>query len=440
MPGSQRERRTLRLACAGVALLAGLLVGACMVACDQIAGIVEGELPPDGSTRDGRARDATPDHRDATRPDVDASSPGDAEGGCAPLPDVVDCDGQDPTISPNNCGTCGHVCRGTCAGGLCQPTALVVADAGNVIVNVIASAGGQLYWAEQGPGDSLAIRADDREWKAPPRTLTVTTSVDFGGGAVDDSGVYFFRRVPDGGGWELDSVGLDGGAAPTVVNTTLGTESVTSSFALDETSVYVANQTNSVYVVPKSGADAATPPPTYPSTWTDHPRSVVLETLGPTKRVSWLVAPWTVGAEGGALVSFGVSTTSSHYTIPLDEPNALVVADGWLYFFDNVTASLGRLREDTPEAGVEFRKRWSWMPEGGRAPSNFIDGVIDVSAAEAFVSVYDVAHSDEIVELSLCGSAPRLRASSTELTPPIVADDTYLYWGSIYNTIYRMAK
>jgi hypothetical protein len=184
--------------------------------------------------------------------------------------------------------------------------------------------------------------------------------------------------------------------------------------------------------VPKGGG-TATPYPTSPD-----PRDIVVDPVGPW--VSWLSLPWLTGdgGGGGALVTY--SPSGKRVTVPLAQPSGLVAHAGWLYFYETATARLERVPQGVADAAPESGtgSTWTWLPEGGigTAPAQ----VIAVDSARAFIRVYDASSFSEIVEVSMCGGAPRLRARVDALQGKALADDTFLYWGLYGGPIYRMAK
>jgi hypothetical protein len=430
------RKDAIRRATFGIAALA---VGTWGVACDQILGLGDGQLANDAAAPDGTATDALHDAGPDGR--RDASSDGGGDVLCAPLSDArfvqctPDASEVNVEIDPANCGSCGHSCvGGGCEAGLCSPATLIVGDAAAIFVSVIGSVAGQLYWTQSSltAADAILIQAKDRDWDGGTRNVATVTDASGGvsGAAVDDSGVYYFYRAPTLGYW-LGRVGLDGGTG-TILNTMLGTESPIVDLALDEKNVYVADRTNVVSIVPKTGGDAATfagPP---------FPQNVVADTAEATEWISWLSDPWLYGpGEGGTLVSYmGSSPFDTFVNVALEKPSGLMARDGWLYFFDNAQSRLGRIREGA-DAAADSSVNWSWVPDGSVA--GLPGEVIAVTDTAAFIAVANGANDYELVQLSLCGHEPRLRAIVSYYTGPIVADDTYIYWGS-YNKILRMAR
>jgi len=123
-------------------------------------------------------------------------------------------DGCETTLwdDPANCGSCGNVCHGVCAGGACttkvaegesDPAGLAVSEAG-------------IFWAARS-GDSLQIRQGHTDGTAP----TVVASVDAPRGepvALAIAGNNLFWTTgsylqPDGGGGAIYRLQLSGGGS-----------------------------------------------------------------------------------------------------------------------------------------------------------------------------------------------------------------------------------
>lgn len=412
-----------------VLFAASVASSASAVGCDPILGVVPGELPDArtlDATTDRGAHDAAPEALGETQPDVGCVPPPDG----APVQCAPDAAAVDPTVDPANCGFCGHDCvEAGCQGGLCQPATMIVDDGGSSVY-VIGSVGDELYWF-QVENDTLRLRARRRDWTGPTRTVTVVSDAGFGlsGATVDDSGVYYFHRLPTYF-YELARAGLEGGQ--TALTTALGTESTIVDLAVDEAHVYVADRTNRVSIVAKDGGSST-------SLDASLPQSVVTDPASSLHWISWVNASWTGGDDAGTLVSYEGKFSNAHVTSSQVRPSGLALAEGWLYFFDNAKSRLARVPEGVAGATAETHANWSFTPEGGVGPPTLPGVVIAVTSSEAFVGVSDPTNAYDIAELSLCGGPTRFRASASEANGPIVADDTFLYWGTT-DQIHRMAR
>jgi hypothetical protein len=186
------------------------------IGCTEILGVQDVPPPPDdgslqagadagagvdeGASADATAIDSNVDGAgaDATTSDapVDGTvSPPSAEAAVAtPSADGAPLDAGmaeaspcgDTSSIPTNCGRCGHDCLGgQCSGGVCQPFALIAADAG-VSPTDLAVDDAYLYWTDMYNG---AVTRTD---KSTGISTVLSTSTFFPQPiAVDDANVYW---------------------------------------------------------------------------------------------------------------------------------------------------------------------------------------------------------------------------------------------------------
>jgi sugar lactone lactonase YvrE len=167
-----------------------------------------------------------------------------SEGG---QPDTGPC--GDTSSDPQNCGRCGHDCLGgACSGGVCQPVAIVVPDAGSRPFH-IAMQDQYVYWTD--PLNNSVLRTNKQTLK--------TDTLYYGGFytdgvAVDDAGVYF---ADVSNLYRCNLGGCAGTAQPLLPDG--GLSSTPYFVAVDDNGVYWDDQdTMNVHVVPKKGGSGTT--------------------------------------------------------------------------------------------------------------------------------------------------------------------------------------
>jgi hypothetical protein len=155
----------------------------------------------------------------------------------------------DPQSDPLNCGRCGHDCLGgACSGGVCQPVAIVVPDAGARPFH-IALKDNYVYWTD--PLNDSVMRTDKQSLK--------TDTLYYGGFytdgiAVDDTSVYF---ADVSNLYRCNLGGCAGTAQPLLPDG--GLTSTPYFVTVDDNGVYWDDQdTTSVHVVPKTGGNPQT--------------------------------------------------------------------------------------------------------------------------------------------------------------------------------------
>jgi hypothetical protein len=178
----------------------------------------------------------------------------------APPACAATCNGTcvDLDYNPNNCGACGHSCKGqACLGGQCQP--LVLASGYNPSALAVDSA--SVYWTNMNmnPTGSSGVFKVPLNGGAVTQLSTTLYSAQLQGIgiAVDGTNVYWNDDVGSGG--SLLSVPVGGGATTTLVSGTAFED-----VKVDATNVYWAGNmggavnAGTIMKMPKSGGSPVT--------------------------------------------------------------------------------------------------------------------------------------------------------------------------------------
>jgi hypothetical protein len=235
-----------RLAAAGI--LAGITMST--FGCGLVLGITE--LTNDGTGGGGTGGASQSSASSATSSASTASASGSSSttsssttsssttssssGGCVQM-----CNGSctDTTTNDKNCGTCGHYCYGgACAGSVCQPIDLAMAQAAPTAVAVD---GVDVYWANSKP--SGAIMKVSVSGGTPSKVADAVSPVAI---ALDADNVYWATN--EGANSAIWMVAKIGGSATFLCNM----QAFPLGIAVSATDVFWTNAQN-VMTIPKGG-------------------------------------------------------------------------------------------------------------------------------------------------------------------------------------------
>ena len=310
-----------------------------------------------------------------------------------------------------HCGECAHACGGTarCRGGICDPDTLVTPDIdGGDFARPLDLDEGALVWSYQAGGRGYLRRT--------PLDGGATANV-----GVLDQGVYTLARddtkyFPMTTGYQLYV--LDKSDAANATALALFPEFARIVELGD--SIFVTQRTaGQVVRVPKDG----TPPS---NVTTDvSPDDLVAEPTG-------LV--WTNLADGGNVTRYSSESGAISRSRPLDAPSGLAMDADFIYVYAGVTRQLVRIPR-TPLDGPAEVLATVTLPYAPLAYPAYVDARAVYLAVVADTSL----EATTLLKIPKCGGTPRVLAR-TSVGTAALADDTYVYVGSVAGGVLRYTK
>ncbi|HEY8038327.1 MAG TPA: hypothetical protein VIF15_00965 [Polyangiaceae bacterium] len=325
-----------------------------------------GDAPPE--TGDGPPLDAPHDTPVDTPVDVPVDTPADTppDAGCGTL---TSCSGTcvDLNTSDQNCGSCGHDClttaAGGCVGGVCQPVLMtgVALDAFDIVAVPTGGGGSTLYWVDQ---STTAWKCDAASCTPTPIHSGFTNTQRI---AYDPSGTgtvfwtdYGSGGAADGAIWKYDVAS----STPSSIATGRWTPQ---GVAADANDVYWAEAfTNQVVQLARSGG-TVTPHPTGSGTtpdglamlggevyWADTGTGVMAHCTEapctPAPLLNGLASPVSIGTAPGIVLVTDYSGTGGIWTYDTASTNTApiggvqnfpirVVSDGTMTYWTNFGAA-----------------------------------------------------------------------------------------------------
>ena len=276
----------------------------------------------------------------------------------------------DNSNDPNNCGLCGRKCpSGMCAGGLCAPERIAVAN--NPVGLVLPPGAGSLVWADNGSTTTGAI-----EQLSPimPGTSSIKLAIGLDlpfAVATDSNFVYWTSRDNPNGNVYRNALGSPASPTPLGTGGQMGPYDVT----VDDANVYWTDQEGGT--INKVSKTLGSPPVVLASGQMS-PRGIALNNSGKVF--------WVNHTEG---VIYSISTTPAMGEKPKTEaggmknPESVFLANGLLWITDDTTirfldnnkgvtiAVMGRHLPFAMTADSTFL----YFTERGTAPG-YIDGQI----------------------------------------------------------------